>query len=385
MRFAIVTTHPIQYYAPVFKLLAGGCELKVFYTWGEESIKPKFDPGFGKTIEWDIPLLDGYDYEFLNNVSKQPGSHHFKGIKNPDVIQRIDAFQPHVILVYGWAYQSHLKILRHFKGKIPTWFRGDSNLIDKSPTWKSLLKRIFLQWVYSHVDKAFYVGSANEAYFHRYGMKASQLVFAPHAIDIGRFAEDRSEEVLTLRKSLHIEETDILILFAGKLDLIKNPEILINAYAQLGQKNVHLLFVGNGTLEKKLMFLSKTLKSEAIHFLPFQNQKTMPVIYQSCDVFCLPSRRESWGLAVNEAMAAGKAIIASDKLGCATDLVQEGLNGYVFKSEDQADLLIKLKLACTSLSHLSKLGLQSKKIIENWSFDVQVTAIAKELDEYSKH
>jgi hypothetical protein len=82
-RLAIITTHPIQYYAPLFKQLAQEVQLKVFYSWGAHSVA-KNDPGFGKTIEWDIPLLDGYQYAFENNVAKDPGSHHFRGIINPD-------------------------------------------------------------------------------------------------------------------------------------------------------------------------------------------------------------------------------------------------------------------------------------------------------------
>lgn len=386
MHLAIITTHPIQYYAPVFKRLAGRCNLKVFYTWGEAGNKPKFDPGFGKTIEWDIPLLDGYDYEFLTNLSKQPGSHHFAGINNPDVIQRINAFQPQAILVYGWSNQSHLKILRHYKGKIPVWFKGDSNLIDKGTGWKILLKSLFLRWIYSHIDKAFYVGTANKAYFKKYGLKESQLVFAPHAIDNTRFAENRLVEASNFRKVLNIQKTDILILFAGKLEPKKNPEILLNAFDQLDQENVHLVFVGNGALEDQLKAKSEALKNSAlVHFLPFQNQKIMPVIYQSCNLFCLPSigPGETWGLAVNEAMAAGKAVLVSDKVGCAADLVISGKNGYLFKSGDQADLLSNLKLACTNSSHLASLGLNSKEIINNWSFDVQVNAMVKELNENS--
>ncbi|RYG43910.1 MAG: glycosyltransferase family 1 protein, partial [Chitinophagaceae bacterium] len=80
-RLAIVVTHPIQYYAPVFQALTASkqVELKVFYTWGEGSVK-KFDPDFKKVIEWDIPLLEGYAYEFLTNKSSDPGTHHFRGI-----------------------------------------------------------------------------------------------------------------------------------------------------------------------------------------------------------------------------------------------------------------------------------------------------------------
>ena len=182
MKLTIITTHPIQYYAPVFQLLAKSLELKVFYTAGEQSIT-KYDKGFKKSIEWDIPLFEGYEYEFLENIAKNKGSHHFKGIVNPKAIQHIKAYQPDAILIYGWAYSSHLKIMRHFKSKIPIYFRGDSTLLDRQTNFKNILRRILLKWVYSHVDKAFYVGNANKAYFKKYGLKEHQLIFAPHAMD----------------------------------------------------------------------------------------------------------------------------------------------------------------------------------------------------------
>jgi hypothetical protein len=103
MRLAIITTHPIQYYAPVFKLLneAQQINIIVFYTWGQKATE-KFDPGFGKNIDWDIPLLQGYDYEWVKNTSTDPGSHHFKGIINPELIARVNTWQPDALLVFGW-------------------------------------------------------------------------------------------------------------------------------------------------------------------------------------------------------------------------------------------------------------------------------------------
>ncbi|MGN6533252.1 MAG: glycosyltransferase family 1 protein, partial [Ginsengibacter sp.] len=85
IRLAIITTHPIQYNAPLFSLLAkrNTINIKVFYTWGEKVLQDKFDPGFGKNINWDIPLLEGYDFQFVSNISADPGSHHFGGIDNP--------------------------------------------------------------------------------------------------------------------------------------------------------------------------------------------------------------------------------------------------------------------------------------------------------------
>jgi glycosyltransferase involved in cell wall biosynthesis len=373
-KLAIITTHPIQYYAPVFKLLAKKTQLKVFYTWGEQSMV-KYDKGFAKQIEWDIPLLDGYDYQFLVNASKDPGTHHFIGIINPGLISVVQDFEPNAILIYGWAWKSHLKALRFFKGKIPIYFRGDSTLLDQQNNFKNLLRKIFLKWIYSHVDKAFYVGSANKNYYSQFGLKEKQLFFTPHAIDNSRFGKTDRQETIKIREKLSIGTEGILILFAGKLEPKKAPDLLLKALKQLANPNLQLLFVGNGELEKELKLMADNLTN--VHFMDFQNQSKMPAIYQACDLFCLPSKgpNETWGLAVNEAMAAGKAVLVSTKVGCAVDLVKPGINGEVFKSNDLDDLTQKLTELTESKEKLTEMGIQSQQIIQNWSFEKQVEAI----------
>ncbi len=386
-KLAIIVTHPIQYNVPVFQQLAQSCQLKVFYTWGEEGVQKKYDPDFKKTFEWDIPLLEGYSYELLENIASQPGSHHGKGINNPAIIERILDFKPDAILVYGWIYQSHLKVMRFFKGKTPVWFRGDSTLLDNPKGIKSLLKRFYLRWIYKDVDLGFYVGQHNKAYFNRYGLKDQQLIFAPHAVDNDRFAEDRQYEVGLLRKELAIENEDVLILFAGKLEPKKNPALLLDAFIKLNDQphaknKIHLLFVGNGILEEELKLKAESMKSKNVHFIDFQNQTKMPIFYQACNIFCLPSAgpAETWGLAINEAMAAGKAIIASDKAGGAIDLVKNGFNGYIFASNDVEGLKDKLSLLITQPNLLKSFGDQSRAIIKNWSFKQQVDQIVKTLN-----
>jgi len=194
-RLAIITTHPIQYNAPLFELLTqrGVIEVKVFYTWGKAVLSNKFDPGFGKVINWDIDLLKGYAYTFLQNISNNPGSSHYNGINNPTIVNEIEDWQADAVLVYGWNFKSHLKCMRYFKGKLPVYFRGDSTMLNKKKTVKSLFRRIFLKWVYSYVDNAFYVGQSNFDYFKKHGLKKNELIFAPHAIDNARFA---SNEIL---------------------------------------------------------------------------------------------------------------------------------------------------------------------------------------------
>ncbi|AZI25833.1 glycosyltransferase [Pedobacter sp. G11] len=386
-KLAIVVSHPIQYYAPVFERLSKACILKVFYTLGaqinEEGIS---DEGFNQKITWDIPLLSGYDYEIVKNTAKQVG-HHYYGIKNKDLIAKIGLFAPDAVLVYGWAYTSHLKILKYFKGKIPIWFRGDSNLLDSKNQIKSLFRKLFLKWLYHDIDKAFYVGTANKNYFLAYGLTENQLIFAPHAIDNERFSKKRSNEAQKLRHKLTIDPADNLILFAGKFERKKNPNILLTAFIELDQPGMHLLFVGTGVLEENLKLTVEKLKSDnpalskRIHFLDFQNQTQMPIFYQACDVFCLPSQgpNETWGLAINEAMAAGKAILASDKVGCATDLVKNNENGFIFKSGDISDLKNKIsKLNKKAMLH--QFGNRSRTIIAPWNFDRQCEIIINQFN-----
>lgn len=366
-KLAIVTTHPIQYYAPVFRLMAQELHLCVFYTWGRQSLT-KTDPGFGKTIKWDIDLLAGYNYEWLNNTAKDAGSHHFKGIINPDIISQIQSFQADAVLVIGWAYHSHLKTLRFFKGRIPVFFRGDSTLLDEKPGLKAALKTIFLTWLYKNIDFAFYNGINNKAYFKKYGVKEKQLIFTPHAVDNQRFAQPRHAEVTELRARLAIPANEILILFAGKFEEKKDPLLLLKAFLKMNRDECHLLFVGNGQLEDELK--RNTGAAKNVHFLGFQNQLYMPVVYQACDVFCLPSKGpgESWGLAVNEAMACAKAVLVADKVGCAANLVKPGTNGYTFKNGDEADLLQYMTKLTHSADELKRLGENSGKIIADWHF-----------------
>jgi glycosyltransferase involved in cell wall biosynthesis len=367
-KLAIITTHPIQYYAPIFKLLhqRQQIEIKVFYTLGKG---PEFDPGFGKKVSWDIPLTEGYPFEWVPNTAKDPGSAHFNGIVNTGMITAIENWQPDGLLVFGWAYKSHLKAIRYFHKKKPVYFRGDSTLLNEPGGLKKIIKFLFLTWVYKNVDHAFYVGQNNRAYFERYGMKSKQLSFAPHAIENIRFAEPRKLEVEQLRASLKLNEKDMLILFAGKFEPVKNVELLIDAMLMIENPDVHLLLVGNGILEEKLKYkVKKAGASAKIHFMDFKNQSYMPVLYQAADLFCLPSKSETWGLSINEAMACGKAILASDQVGCTPDLVHPGENGAVFKSGDVNDLKKSIQKLTDDKHRLKILGTRSAELIRDWDF-----------------
>ena len=133
-QLAIIVSHPIQYYAPLYQRLAqrDDIAIKVFFTWHAGQVAVE-DQGFKTKVAWDIPLTEGYDFELVPNVSRVPGTHRFFGLRNPTLVNRVLAWKPDVVHVTGWAWFSHLMALRAFKKKqILTLFRGDSHLLTRA-------------------------------------------------------------------------------------------------------------------------------------------------------------------------------------------------------------------------------------------------------------
>jgi glycosyltransferase involved in cell wall biosynthesis len=341
-KITIITSHPIQYNAPFFRMLSGEneIELKVFYSWGEKALKSKYDPDFGRVVEWDIPLLEGYDYHLTRNVAKKPGSDHFWGIITPDLISEINAFKPDVIWVWGWSFYSHLKVMRSFKGKIPIWFRGDSIVGEHKSDLKSYLRKKVLTWIYKNVDKAFYVGQLNKSYYLHFGLKENQLIKAYHSIDNLRFSEFTLNDELALyqlKEQLDIKSNEFVLLYAGKLEPRKNPNFLSLLAKRLENEKYKIIIVGNGPLENELK--SKIVKLKHVKFLDFQNQTQMPIIYRLANLYLLPSLSETWGLGMNEALACGVPVAASIYCGGSADLIDEN-NGFVFDPKDGVESFV---------------------------------------------
>lgn len=351
-KLAIITSHPIQYNAPLYKKIAerGNIDINVFYTWSQAE-NGFFDAEFNKIIKWNIPLLEDYNYEFVENISKKPNSKHYKGIICPNLIAKIKQWNPDAILVFGWAFHAHLKVLKYFNGKVPVIFRGDSTLLDEKTGLRKIFRTFFLKYVYNFVDYAFFVGTHNKEYFIRAGLKDNQLIYLPYTINKEHFEDNEinqyNKKARNIREQLGIKQTDKVIAFIGKFIKKKNPIFLLKAIQKYNTQNktsVKLLFIGSGKQEEKLKEFSSNDKN--IFFLPFTNQKEMPVAYRIADIFVLPSKgpRETWGVSVNEALACERFVLISNKVGSAVDLVKDNVNGQIFESDNIQDFTKKLDI-----------------------------------------
>jgi glycosyltransferase involved in cell wall biosynthesis len=176
---------------------------------------------------------------------------------------------------------------------------------------------------------------------------------------------------------------DLAILFAGKLDPKKDPDFMLRLAANLQDPGFKLIIVGNGKLEKEVKI--KGLPDKRIIFLDFQNQQIMPVVYRLGDIFVLPSVSETWGLAVNEAMACKRPVIISSQCGCAPDLVEEKKTGWVFEPGEQGDLKIKelLQKIMENRSILDSMGENAWQKLQSYSYPVAVEKIKQLLENMS--
>jgi glycosyltransferase involved in cell wall biosynthesis len=389
VRLAIVSTHPIQYYAPIFQALAKSRSVRprVFFTWSQTADATVIDQGFGRAIQWDIPLLEGYEFEFVPNTASRPGSHHFRGLRNPGLNRAIETWGADAVLVFGWNLESHLRALLHFKKKLPVFFRGDSTLLDSMPGWRAVARRIVLSWVYRHVDVAIAVGSNNRDYYRWCGLRDERIAFAPHAIDTRRFADPDgagSKLAARWRNELGIAPEARIALFAGKLQPKKDPALLLEAFTRAAAPGGHLVFVGDGPMEAELR--ARAQGRSDVHFLPFQNQQAMPAVYRLADVFVLPSRGpgETWGLAINEAMASRRAVIASTKVGGARDMVRHGVNGWVFEAGNSTQLAGALReaLACERET-LRGIAEAAERDSAQWSIEAAATGIERAVAQFA--
>jgi glycosyltransferase involved in cell wall biosynthesis len=380
LRLAIVSTHPIQYYAPLFKQLTRSGEVlpRVFYTWSQSAGGALHDPGFSRSVSWDIPLLEGYELEFVTNAAARPGTHHFRGLSNPALIARIEAWKADALLVFGWNFQSHLQALRHFSGRLPVFFRGDSTLLKNGANLRTRVRRVILRWIYSHIDVALAVGSNNRDYYRWCGLPDDRIVFAPHAVDTARFADADGAHELQARQrllELGIPVQHPVLVFAGKFITEKNCLLLLEAFLK-AETPGHLLLIGNGPFEEQLK--ARASGHPGVHFLPFQNQQAMPVVYRLGDAYVLPSRSETWGLALNEAMACGRPVIASSQVGAARDLVAERVNGWTFESGNLDQLVTVLReVLGAERGMLRKMGEAALRDSAGWSIEAASTAIEK--------
>lgn len=385
-RLAALTSHPIQYQAPLFRALTetGEVDLDVLFC-SSGSAGVHLDEGFGREFAWDTPLLDGYRHSFLKNLSPSPAPGRFLGCINPRVGRALATGRYDAVWVHGWGLASSwLGFNAANRHHIPVLLRGEANGLKEPGGLKGCAKRFLLTRLFRQVSAFLAVGTNNAEFYAAYGAPKEKIFLAPYAVDndffLGRSRSLARERIL-LREREGISRDLPVILFCGKFSDVKRPLDLLDAFQHLGDEpKASLVFVGDGRLRVQMQQYVVEHGLRRVHFLGFRNQSELPACYALADVFVLPSAFEPWGLVVNEAMCSGLPVIASDKVGAAPDLIHDGVNGFVFPAGNVELLADRLRRALLDEDMRQRMGAQSRGIIEHWGINETVHGIMQALE-----
>jgi glycosyltransferase involved in cell wall biosynthesis len=334
-RIGFLISHPIQYYAPIFRALAERCDLTVFFA-HRQNAEQQARAGYGVAFDWDVDLLSGYESRFLTNVSQSPSTSSFNGCNTPEIAEAIRSGGFDGFVVPGWSLRSYWQAVRASrKAHVPVMVRGDSQLAGQRGGVARLVKQTVFPALLRQFDGCLYVGKRNREYLEHYGTSGDRLFFSPHCVDNDAFAAASA-----VARQEGAAAGSRRVLFVGRLVEDKRPMDLVQAAVRLAAagKDVELVIAGAGPLQGDLAEAARAGGVD-VRFLGFVNQSKLPAVYAAADVVVLPSMaRETWGLVVNEAMACGVPAVVSDAVGCGPDLIQPRATGAVAPLGDVAAL-----------------------------------------------
>ncbi len=385
IKIGILSTHPIQYYAPIFELLAKKADLSVYYCHKPDNFQQ--GTGFGVPFKWDVDLLSGYRYHWLQNISKKPGLDHFSGLDTPQIQEIIAKDRFDSFLVFGWNFKSYWQAMRTcWRLKVPLLVRGDSRLSRSGNPFRNMYRECTHRFFIPKFSACLATGKLSEEYFRHFGAK--RIYMSPHCVN-NEFFDTETMRAKTLKTDLqkrwNIPEDCFVFLFVGKFEEKKRPMDILLAVKRIGQvstrKRYHVLMIGDGELRAICEDFSRK-HSLPVSFGGFLNQSEMPSAYAVSDVLVLPSDyRETWGLVVNEAMSSGMSVIVSDEVGCAQDLVVENETGFIYPCRDSQALAEKMRQFVQRESLSLSMGPTVRRRIDLYSRENAVQGIVKAIEE----
>lgn len=385
VRITYCLSHPIQYFSPMFKRMAEDFDLTVLY-YSDVSVRGGMDKGFGRQIQWDVPLLEGYQYKFVPNLSGSPSmDNRFGDAINPGLWKAIRKTKAEIVVVNGWTYCSNWLAIfsARLMGK-QLWIRAESPLNQELRKSKKVLflKKWFLgKFLFRLLaNKLLYIGKESKDFFKYYGVKEEKLVFTPYSIDNEAF---RARIPSGVTSAALLEQLNLppkkTILFSGKFIEKKRPLDLLKAFALLKGRGYSLVMVGDGELNKQMTDYIRDQQLEEVRLTGFINQADIPLYYKAASVFVMCSGMgETWGLSVNEAMALGKPVIVSQTCGCHADLVENEVNGFTYPEGDIQLLAFYIDRILSDDNLMDKMGEASWKKVQQYSIDAIVNNLLTE-------
>jgi glycosyltransferase involved in cell wall biosynthesis len=374
LRLAIVTSHVIQYQAPLFRALAltGRVEPHVFFL-SRQGLDERLDSDLGTAFAWDVDLLGGYASQSVPNLLERRPVGGFASYLNPSLPLRLRRLRPDAVMLFGLRNPSALAAYAYaLATRTPVLYRAESSVLEPAGPVARAVSRLLMRGI----DAVVPIGTANDAYYESLGFPASRRFLGPYTVDSALFDRLRMERGKA-RAELGIGSGEFVVMVASKLVDRKDPLTVVRAAARVsGPRPVRLLVVGDGVLRPRIEATAREL-GLVVDIRGFLNQTQLGVAYSAADVFVLASLREPWGLVVNEAMHFSLPVLVSSQVGSGLDLVVDGANGSIFPAGADRQLAAHLQELAGSPELAERRGAHSREIIERWNVAATVDGIVR--------
>lgn len=393
-RVLVVASHPVPYAVPVYRRLAQHPQLDFYVAYCSlRGVQAGLDPEFGTTVQWDVPLLDGYPWTQVPN--RGSGTESFFGLLNPGLWKmiregRFDAINCHL----GYRSASFwIAFLAARQSRTAFLFGTDaSSLAPRDASrWKVRLKRFFWPSLFGLADQVTVPSSAGAELMRSLGISEERISLTHFVVDNDWWTEQaaRADRRAT-RAAWGVPDSDLVILFSAKLQSWKRPLDLLRAFAVAAVPDSTLVFAGEGPLREEIETGAAALGvASRVRILGFTNQGQLPAVYSAADLFVLPSGYDPCPVVVCEAMVCGLPVILSDEIRGRFDLVRPGLTGEIFPCGDVEALASTLRRLLNDRAALSALGSNARARMTTWSLrenvGATVDAIARAIEHRRRH
>jgi len=243
----------------------------------------------------------------------------------------LSEIRPDIVVVSGWCdIAAWTAMTWRLVNRRPAVLWAESNEWDhRRVFWKEAIKKFLLRgFCAAHV-----YGQSSRDYLVKLGFESKKIWLKRAVADIDLFSPGEQPATDSPGK--------IVVLYVGRFAAEKNIDIVLDTIPELtpsASEKLLFRFVGCGPLEDRLRRKAAALGIEgSVEFAGSRKHRELADVYRSSDVLILPSLSEPWGLVVNEAMLCGLPVIASNRCGCARDLI-EPRTGWVFPPGDRAAL-----------------------------------------------
>lgn len=287
--------------------------------------------------------------------------------------RQIVALQPDHVVICGWYPRSHalLTLLLRLSG-VHIGVRSDNTLEHTNLSGVSGgLKRVIMSAWLGLFHAWHPVGTLARAYLEKLSIVQRPVFYFPYAVDVDWFAEQAAGHQIhrsSVRKKFGLAEDDYVILGVMKWAEREDPLTLVDAFIKASSvaRNMKLLLVGDGPLkadvEQRLAINPKRLVAPG-----YAKYSELPLYYAISDVLVHPAQSEPYGVSVQEALACGLPVIASDKVGAAADFLEPGRNGDLFPV-GHVDDLAKLLIAYSYRQHDPAIREAALRKANEWSY-----------------